>query len=198
MAGGLGDYLRTRRERLRPEAVGLPAGARRRVPGAAFLEPGMRELYVDWAEMTAKSVAYLRAVVGADTDDPRLTELIGELSVRSERFRLLWDRQDVRRKTSGRTRLRHPQVGPLELHYEKLALPGAPGQMLVTYHAVPGTPTYERLQLLAHLAEHRDDPVAADPRTADPRTVSTDPARRPARSTGGHGGLAEPGPPGYK
>ena len=29
----LGDYLRTRRERLRPEDVGLPAGSRRRTPG---------------------------------------------------------------------------------------------------------------------------------------------------------------------
>ena len=32
-AGALGDYLRARREQVRPEDVGLPAGARRRVPG---------------------------------------------------------------------------------------------------------------------------------------------------------------------
>ena len=29
----LGDFLRVRRERVRPDEVGLPAGARRRVPG---------------------------------------------------------------------------------------------------------------------------------------------------------------------
>jgi hypothetical protein len=58
----------------------------------------------------------------------------------------------VRGKKTSLTRLRHPQVGPLELHYEKLALPGTCGQTLVTFHAEPDTPSDERLQLLAHLA----------------------------------------------
>jgi transcriptional regulator with XRE-family HTH domain len=120
---------------------------------AAFLEPEMREFYRDWDEMTAKTVAYLRSIIGAGVDDPRLAELIGELSLSSERFRTLWARQDVRQRTSGVTGLLHPQVGPLDLHYEKLALPSAPDQMLVTYHAEPGSPSYERLQLLAHLAK---------------------------------------------
>jgi hypothetical protein len=119
---------------------------------AAFLEPEMREFYRDWDEMTTKAVAYLRSVIGGAVDDPRLVELVGELSLRSERFRALWARQDVHQKTSGVTRLLHPQIGSLDLHYEKLALPGAPGQMLVTYHAEPGSPSHERLQLLAHLA----------------------------------------------
>jgi transcriptional regulator with XRE-family HTH domain len=120
---------------------------------AAFLEPEMRVFYRDWEAMTAKSVAYLRSLVGAAVDDPGLVELVGELSVRSERFRTLWARQDVRRKTSGTSPLLHPQVGPLELRYEKLALPGSPGQALVVYHAEPGSDTYERLQLLARLAD---------------------------------------------
>jgi hypothetical protein len=42
-------------------------------------------------------------------------------------------------------------VGPLELHYEKLLVPGAPGQTLVTYHASPGSDSEERLRLLASL-----------------------------------------------
>jgi transcriptional regulator with XRE-family HTH domain len=124
---------------------------------AAFLEPEMREFYRDWDAMTAKTVAHLRSTV-AGVDDPRLLELIGELSLHSERFRTLWARQDVRLKTSGTTLLRHPQVGDLDLSYEKLALPGAPGQMLITYHAQPGTASYERLQLLAHLSERKQQP----------------------------------------
>lgn len=119
---------------------------------AAFLEPEMREFYRDWDGMTAKAVAYLRSVAGAAVDDPRMVELVGELSLRSDRFRTLWARQDVRRKTSGTSRLLHPQVGAMDLRYEKLALPGAPGQMLITYHAEPGSTSYERLRLLAHLA----------------------------------------------
>ncbi|GAA3576776.1 helix-turn-helix transcriptional regulator [Kribbella ginsengisoli] len=118
---------------------------------AAFLEPEMREFYLDWDEMTAKAVAYLRSIIAPDIDDPQITTLIGELSLHSDRFRTLWAKQDVRQKTSGTTRFNHPQVGPLTLNYEKLALPGAPNQMLITYHATPGTPSHDKLQLLAHL-----------------------------------------------
>ena len=118
---------------------------------AAFLEPELREFYLDWDEMTAKVVAYLRSVIAPNVDDPQLAELIGELSLHSDRFRTLWAKQDVRQKTSGTTRLNHPQLGPLTLNYEKLALPGAPSQMLITYHATPGTPSHDKLQLLAHL-----------------------------------------------
>lgn len=117
---------------------------------ALFLEPGMREFYRDWEATTAKAVAWLRSVAGG-TDDPGLVALVGELSLRSERFRGLWARQDVRRTSSGVTRLRHPQVGDLDLRYEKLAFPQAPGQTLIVYHAEVGTPSHDGLQLLAHL-----------------------------------------------
>jgi MmyB-like transcription regulator ligand binding domain len=138
---------------------------------AAFLEAEMREFYRDWDEMTAKTVAYFRSIIGAGVDDPRLAELIGELSLSSERFRTLWARQDVRLRTSGVTALLHPQVGPLDLHYEKLALPGAPDQMLITYHAEPGSPSYERLQLLAHLMK----PPSARTRVATGTPVVDEP-----------------------
>lgn len=118
---------------------------------AAFLEPEMRELHEDWEDMTARVVPYLRSVAGADVEDPRLVEIVGELSLRSERFRALWARQDVKHKTTGVSLLRHPQAGPLELHYEKLLLPGTDGQTLITYHAQPGSATEERLRLLASM-----------------------------------------------
>ncbi|MBP2708363.1 helix-turn-helix domain-containing protein [Microbispora sp. RL4-1S] len=119
---------------------------------AAFLEPEMRELHRDWMEMTARVVPYLRSVVGADVDDPRLVEILGELSLRSERFRTLWARQDVKRKSSGISLFDHPQVGPLELRYEKLLIPGTDTQTLVTYHAEPGSDSEERLRLLASMS----------------------------------------------
>ncbi|MFC4036550.1 helix-turn-helix transcriptional regulator [Streptomyces polygonati] len=144
---------------------------------AAFLEPEMRVFHRDWEAMTAKAVAYVRSLVGAAADDPELIEPIGELSVRSERFRTLWARQDVHRKTSGRTALRHPRVGPLDLRYEKLALPGSPGQMLITYHADPGSESYERLQLLARLADDRLSRTTA-------RRASPTPGTPPPPATG--------------
>ncbi|NEB54109.1 hypothetical protein G3I48_17740 [Streptomyces griseus] len=42
--------------------------------------------------------------------------------------------------------LQHPQVGPLELHYQKLLIPGAQGQTLVTNHAHPGSDSEDRLR----------------------------------------------------
>ncbi|MEV5084021.1 MULTISPECIES: helix-turn-helix transcriptional regulator [unclassified Streptomyces] len=118
---------------------------------AAFLEPELRALHADWEEMTARIVPYLRSVAGPDVDEPRLVEIVGELSVRSERFRKLWARQDVKHKTTGTSLLQHPQVGALELYYEKLLIPGAQGQTLVTYHARPGSDSEDRLRLLASL-----------------------------------------------
>lgn len=138
----------------------------------------MREFYRDWGEMTAKAVAYLRSIIGGGLDDPGLVELVGELSLRSERFRTLWARQDVRQQTSGLTRLLHPQVGPLDLQYEKLALPGTPGQMLVTYHAEWGTESHERLLLLAHLVEQSRSDEGG---TAPPGSPTALTAIRPRR-----------------
>ena len=129
---------------------------------AAFLEPEMREFYRDWDAMTAKAVAYLRSLIGGQAlDDPVLVALVGELSLHSERFRTLWAQGDVRRKTSGLTLVRHPLVGELDLHYEKFLMPGPQPQVVVTYHADPGTESYERLQLLAHLTDVNASPATA-------------------------------------
>jgi hypothetical protein len=55
---------------------------------------------------------------------PLLGELVGELSVRSERFRRLWARHDVEAVgPAGRT-FNHPLVGPIELWIERLAIIG--------------------------------------------------------------------------
>jgi transcriptional regulator with XRE-family HTH domain len=126
---------------------------------AAFLDSRLRDVYGDWEHVTESTVAGLRALVGPDVDDPRLTELVGELSVRSERFRQLWARHDVRPKRGGRTRFDHPQVGPLELGYEKLPIPNTDCQTLVAYHAEPGSPSAQGLALLASAAAPERDPA---------------------------------------
>ncbi|MFI7274405.1 helix-turn-helix domain-containing protein [Streptomyces sp. NPDC049879] len=130
---------------------------------AVFTEPGMRRFYRDWDAVTAKAVAYLRSLTGPESHhDPALVALIGELSLHSERFRTLWARKDVRRATRGVSLMRHPLVGDLDLRFQKFSLPGTGGQTLVTYHADPGSTSYERLLLLAGLP----GPRAPRPRPA--------------------------------
>jgi transcriptional regulator with XRE-family HTH domain len=126
---------------------------------AAFLDLRLRDMYEDWERIAETTVAGLRALVGPDVDDPRLNELVGELSVRSERFREIWARHDARPKRSGTIRMDHPQVGPLKLSYEKLPIPDTDGQTLVAYHAEPASPSAQALALLATTAASEPEPV---------------------------------------
>jgi len=56
--------------------------------------------------------------------------------------------------------MEHPVVGRLDLRREKLGVGGTDGQVLVVYHADPGTPTAERLALLGSLAAPAQMPAA--------------------------------------
>jgi transcriptional regulator with XRE-family HTH domain len=120
---------------------------------ATFLDPRVRDMHGNWEHITASTVAELRTLVGPDVDDARLIELVGELSLRSDRFRQLWARHDARPKRSGTTRIDHPLVGPLELSYERLPIPDTDRQMLTVCHAAPGSATSRSLALLATAAQ---------------------------------------------
>jgi transcriptional regulator with XRE-family HTH domain len=133
---------------------------------AAFLDPAVRELMGDWERTTESSVASLRALTGPEVDDPRLAELVGELSVRSERFRQLWGRHDVRAKVPGEVAFEHPQLGPLRLRSEKLMVSSNDGQALIAYYAEPGSASADKLALLAGMVA-TDDP-ADDRRSSSP------------------------------
>lgn len=117
-----------------------------------FLEPDAKEFYPDWERVAVNTVAALRAAAGADHNDARLIETVGELSLKSEEFRRLWARHDIRRKTRETKRFRHPLVGELTLDYESLTVNSAPGQQLVVYQAAPGSPSEQALSLLGSLS----------------------------------------------
>ena len=76
--------------------------------------------------------------------------LIDELSAKSARFRELWVRADVGYRT-GITHVRHPVVGELYLHRNRLSVPNSGGQHLIVFYAVPGSPTERALQELRSL-----------------------------------------------
>src|SRR6202012_5772485 len=126
---------------------------------APLLDPAVEETTGDRDRATESSVAALRALTGPDVDDPRLEELVGELSVRSERFRQLWARHDVKPKRSGRSRIEHPSVGELDLGYENLPIADSDRLTLCMYHAEPGSRSAQALALLAS----SEAPVAERP-----------------------------------
>jgi transcriptional regulator with XRE-family HTH domain len=125
---------------------------------AVFLDPAEKALYPDWELATAGLVAGFRQSVGSDVDDPGFVQVVGELSLSSERFRRLWARHDVLPFEGAPVRLDHPQVGELTLSREKLAITGTESQLLVIYHAQPGTRNAEKLALLTSLANSTPAP----------------------------------------
>ncbi|TLS41044.1 helix-turn-helix domain-containing protein [Streptomyces montanus] len=114
-----------------------------------FLRPEYRELFVEWDQKAYDIVSLLRMDAGCHPDDPRLSALVGELSVKSEEFRRLWATHDVKEKSHGVKRLHHPLVGELTLSFESFKLVDDDEQSMVTYHAEPGSASAEALRLLA-------------------------------------------------
>ncbi|MEU3251985.1 helix-turn-helix transcriptional regulator [Streptomyces sp. NPDC006997] len=126
----------------------LPA-AERNWARLVFLRPDYRDLFVAWEQKAADIVSYLRMDAGCHPDDPRLSALVGELSVKSEEFRRLWATHDVKEKTYGVKLMHHPLVGELALSFENFRLVDDAELSLVTYHPEPGSPSAESLRLLA-------------------------------------------------
>ncbi|MFE9455119.1 helix-turn-helix transcriptional regulator [Streptomyces sp. NPDC006739] len=114
-----------------------------------FLRPEYRDLFVDWERKANDVVSQLRMDAGSHPGDPRLSALVGELSVKSEEFRRLWAAHDIKDKCHGIQRLHHPLVGELDLRLESFHLADDHEQTLATYIAEPGSPSAEALRLLA-------------------------------------------------
>ena len=114
-----------------------------------FLDPAERDRHPDWPRAIGGLVASFRASIGTDTDDPRVAQLVGELSLASEHFRKLWARHDVKALAGAAVQMRHPEVGELSLRREKLPIGDSGGQLLVIYHAEPGSESALALSLLA-------------------------------------------------
>ena len=116
-----------------------------------FLDPAAEEFYADIDDAATTIVQTLRAQAATTPRDSRLTTLVGELSTRSESFRVRWGAHDVGRHRAGSKTLHHRAVGDLVLGFEELTLASSPSIALSVYIAQPASPTAERLQLLAAL-----------------------------------------------
>ena len=103
-------------------------------------------------------MAILRAEAGRNPYDRRLSDLIGELSTRSDEFRVRWAAHNVKFHRTGSKQLHHPMVGDLTLAYEALELPADHGQRILVYTAEPASPSDDALKLVRHHTSHRAPP----------------------------------------
>jgi transcriptional regulator with XRE-family HTH domain len=119
-----------------------------------FLDPGSKHFFADWTGGADATTALLRAESGRYPNDRALRELVGELSTLSPEFRTRWAAHDIRTRHDGVKLLQHPDVGQLELTYRSLDLPGSDRKAhdLTIYAAEPGSPSEDRLKLLASWA----------------------------------------------
>ena len=117
-----------------------------------FLDPQISELFCTAGWDGSGLVGALRVRYEESQGDPRAEALISELIERSPHFRRLWEEHGVVKRMSGRKTFNHPEVGVIELDWERLTVPGAGGQVVMVYSAEPSTPGATALTLLATLA----------------------------------------------
>jgi hypothetical protein len=139
----LASLLRSRRERLQPADVGLPAGVRRRTRGLRREEvaqlASVSTTYYTFLEQ-GRNIRPSRQILDAlaaarHPDDPGFAELIERLHAGSPEVRAWWPRHDVAPLSSGTKRIRHPVLGDLTFQHVVLQLADDPEQKVVTFAA---------------------------------------------------------------
>jgi hypothetical protein len=136
-------------------------------PRFIFLDPHAGGFFRAWDQVANDTVALMRAEAGREPYDRALSDLIGELSTRSDEFRVRWAAHYVRIHATGVKLIHHPVVGDLDLAFESFPLAADPSQSLLTYTVEPGSPSQDALSLLAswaastahhsHASKHQND-----------------------------------------
>jgi transcriptional regulator with XRE-family HTH domain len=121
-----------------------------------FTDPRMRSLYPEWEELARSVVSYIRMEAARKPDDPRLAELVGDLSIRDAQFRQWWAGTHVAVKRRGTRRYNHPVVGEITLEWDALTSDAEPDQQLIVYTPEAGSRSEQALrELAAWAAQHR-------------------------------------------
>jgi MmyB-like transcription regulator ligand binding domain len=113
-----------------------------------FLDPYAKAFFLDWDTVAQDMVGSLRTQAGRDPSDRSLSDLIGELTTRSDGFAGRWARHEVRLHRTARKRLGSRVVGEIVLTGDALDLAGD-GLTMIAYSAEPGGQAEDQLKLLA-------------------------------------------------
>jgi MmyB-like transcription regulator ligand binding domain len=137
----------------------------------AFLDPRSHGFYSNWDDAANTTLALLRTEARRNPYDRGLSDLVGELSTRSDQFRTRWASHNVRLHRSGAQHFHHPVVGDLSLSFEAMELWADTGLTLTAHTAEPDT----LLDRLAGLLTAECRPAEGDV----PATRSSDRPWRP-------------------
>jgi transcriptional regulator with XRE-family HTH domain len=127
-----------------------------------FTDPAMRQVYSpeERHDQSRTHVADLRAAVARRGNDPVSSRFVARLHEASPEFTALWGLHEVAVRRTGRVKIAHPAIGPLELECETLLSP-AEDQKLTIFTPPPGTSNIDHLNLLRVLGH--DEYTRASP-----------------------------------
>jgi transcriptional regulator with XRE-family HTH domain len=128
-----------------------------------FLDSEVRGRYADWPSIARTCVGFLRAAVVESPADPRLIELVGDLSVHDADFRTWWAERNVDYQTFGTKSLQHPVAGAFTLDWQLLRSAPDDGQTILVMTAPPDTRSQGALRFLAAWTHQGTQQEAARP-----------------------------------
>jgi transcriptional regulator with XRE-family HTH domain len=114
-----------------------------------FADSRMKDYYADWESMARQGVARLRMQVVDSPNDPRLTQLVGELSIAYPLFQQWWADRHVHKVDNGRKTIYHPDLGEFTFDWDSYYTAGIPDQHVTVWSPEPGSPSEEKLRVLS-------------------------------------------------
>ena len=94
----------------------------------------MRAAQEDWRSVARFVVASFRADAARAGASEEIAQLVEELSRLSPEFEALWRENDIVAHGEGLKRIRHPELGMLELEFSAFAVDGRPELGMVVYN----------------------------------------------------------------
>lgn len=125
----------------------LPEGERN-ILRFMFLSPHIRARQHDWQNLARFVVGAFRADAARAGAVSEVRELVDELCSASPEFAALWRENGVLSHGDGTKRLKHPELGDIELEYSGFAVDGRPDLSLTVYNPVDSA-VADRIRTLA-------------------------------------------------